>query len=192
MKIKINLNKKSVEEAMQKLENVKALFVSQKITDEFLEEVCDWVIKRANEKVYASNIGENVKSDIATHWKPIVSGGRAKITNDSEKAVYVEFGVGVIGQSKPHPRATVDQNYEYNIGSKILDDGSWIFNYSAKADIDIEPKFIIKQTDHSVRTKGQEAVMYAYNAILDAKDDLRNPSGKLQQKWQEIKARYIG
>ena len=43
-----------------------------------------------------------------------------------------------------------------------------------------------------VGTRGSEGVMYAYQAIVDAKQELRNPNGDLARIWKEIKARYIG
>ena len=36
-----------------------------------------------------------------------------------------------------------------------------------------------------------KAVMYAYNAIVDAKGELNNPNSKLVKKWNELLERYL-
>ena len=103
----------------------------------------------------------------------------------------VEFGVGVVGQSSPHKNIG-EVDYEYNKPSRYKNkDNSWIFAVDNDSEIDIQSKFIDNRTEHTVRTKGSPAVMYLYNALVDARMDLKNPNGELAQKWKALEKKYI-
>jgi hypothetical protein len=41
-----------------------------------------------------------------------------------------------------------------------------------------------------VMTKGAKGVMYAYNALVDARIDLQNPNGEFATEWKNLKVRY--
>ena len=196
MKINIALNQKSIQEAKRQLLYVKKVLpLMQK---DFLEDVAMWLINRANMHLNNSDIGENVKIDIRNGWVYNFTATGIQITNSTEKAVFVEFGVGIVGQSQAHPQAS-SEGYEYNVESKAKqDDGSWHF-FSNEADLDL-PKSAIdyglngkgNQNRMSVYTKGAKGVWYAYNAIVDAQMDLQNPNGEIATMWAKIKERYIG
>ena len=40
-------------------------------------------------------------------------------------------------------------------------------------------------------TKGTEGVMYAYNAIVDAQNELNNPNGIFAQEYKKLLERYV-
>lgn len=191
MKISVALNRKSIKDAVKQIDYVKKMIPV--MFDEFIEAVALWIIERANQYVYASDIGENVKIDITGGWYYDRTPTGMKIKNTSDKAVFVEFGVGIVGQGQPHPQSSVE-GYQYNIGSKIIfDDSSWIFNVSSDDEIDIQSKFIVNRGNTSVRTRGQPALMYAYNAIVDARNELRKKNGgEIGSLWEKEKKRYLG
>ena len=106
------------------------------------------------------------------------------------KAVYVEFGVGIVGASKKHPKATIE-GYEYNVKSTSkLPDDSWMFSTTIE-DLDLPQKDVYayngKNNELVIETKGTPATMFVYQSIIDFKD-----RRLAQAIWQNIKAKYWG
>ena len=196
MKINIELNQKSIQEAKKKLLYVKK--VLPQITRDFMEDVAMWLIEKANLHLNNSDIGENVKIDIRNGWVYNFTPTGLQITNSTEKAVFVEFGVGVVGQSQAHPQASAE-GYEYNQDSPAKDnDGSWHF-FANEADLDL-PKSAIdyglngkgSQNRMAIYTRGAKGVWYAYNAIVDANMELAKANGgEIGALWEKAKTRYI-
>jgi hypothetical protein len=184
MKIEIALNKQSIKNAIKQLKQAK--YNINLAYENFLEDVAMWLIDRANMYLNASDIGENVKIDIRNAWEYERTATGMKITNKDDQAVYVEFGVGIVGAQKQHINAH-QTGYQYNVGKKIREDGTWIFNPASDEDIDIQAKYIINRGNTSVLTRGQPAVMYAYNAIVDIR-----VGDTLKRIWEKNKKRYIG
>ena len=192
-KIVVHLDQKSIKSAIKRLNNLKAQFQSGIIISEFLEGVCKWLIFKASTYVKNSDIGENIKDDINNHWSYTVSGNSAKITNDSDSAVFVEFGVGSMGQKIPHDMAS-KSGYDYNVGNKINSSGYWVFKAESEEDVDMHKGYMAKpRSDGSlwIITKGSWRVMYAYQAIVDARADLLNRNGEIAQIWNTVKSRYV-
>ena len=187
MKIKVSLNEKSIKETISRLNKIKKDYAVA--YEDFLEDVALWLINKANENLDMSDIGDNVKQDIKNSWEYDRTATGIKITNRSDKAVFVEFGVGMIGAQQPHQNANAN-GYAYGIGKKIRDDGTWIFNPKSEADIDIQSQYLVQglEEGHTTAvTRGQPAVMYAYNAIVDIK------VGKtLQNLWEKNRKRNLG
>ncbi len=203
--IVVRMNKKSVDEAVFKLKVLRKFY--PKMQYEFMQFVCEWIIERANFYIEMADLGSLVKSDIQNSWDyDIFPDYSAKITNNAQKAVFVEFGVGIVGQGQPHPNAN-KEGYEYN---KIdenspktkIEDGTWYFwTNSNELDLPLSALTDIRGHDDYrgergkrlvVGTQGAKGVMYAYNAIVDAKTDLANPNGVLATEWNKILERYIG
>lgn len=187
MKITVALNNKSIKDAIKQLNNVKKQMVTN-IVPEYLELVCKWLIDRASWYVTNSDIGENVKADINSHWSYTITGNSAKIVNDSDKAVFVEFGVGSMGARIPHENAS-QTGYNYNVHDRTY----WVYPVKSLEDVDMHKGY--KTADGGdniwIITKGSWRVMFAYQAIVDAKEDLRNPNGELAKLWRGVKVRYI-
>ncbi len=191
MKIEMRLSEKSIKEAITALKRADRQL--NKMAKDLLLTCCTWIYDRANQYVMASDIGENVKINIIRGWQApelTVKNGvlLATLRNTDEQAVYVEFGVGIVGAEPEnmHPKAN-EEHYQYNVGGKINPiTNQWIFNVSSDEDIDIQAEFIDKRTTNTVKTKGSPAVMYAYNAVVDLREFA------LKQIWQEIKVRYWG
>ena len=170
MKINIELNRKSIEQAKKQLLYVKK--VLPQMRKDFLEDVAIWLINRANTHLNNSDIGENVKIDIRNGWEYDFTPTGIKITNRTEQAVFVEFGVGVVGQGNDHPQASVE-GYQYNMPSpykyagKHHDEDTWRFTKQSTEDVDL-PKgsyetWQMGSGDLKIITRGTKGVWYAYN-----------------------------
>lgn len=199
MKINIELNRKSIEQAKKQLLYIKK--VLPQMQKDFLEDVAIWLINRANTHLNNSDIGENVKIDIRNGWEYDFTPTGIKITNRTEQAVFVEFGVGVVGQGNAHPQASVE-GYEYNMPSpykyacKHHDEDTWRFTKQSTEDVDL-PKGSYETWQMGsgalkIITRGTKGVWYAYNAIVDAQMELAKANGgEIGKMWEDIKARYI-
>lgn len=189
MKIEISLNQKSIKNAI-KLLNQEKQKIEQSV-HEYLQLSADWIINRANEILDRSDIGENIKSEISGGWDTEwVSPSHLKIVNHSRKAVYVEFGVGIIGQTDKHPNAD-ETGYEYNIeSSKKFGQGFWEFVVPSRDYLDLPEKAIIYQDNDkyglSIITQGTEGVWYLFNAMEDFK------LKKQKTLWEQVKKKYWG
>lgn len=183
MRLRIELNKKSIENAKKTLEVMKKQLQGEML-EEFYNKCFDYFVEQCNMYLSIKNIGENVKSDINNSWHYERTEKGARFYNDSEKAVYVEFGVGIVGKENKHSNAD-EVGYNYSVGTKIKDDGTWIFNVSNDDDIDIQEDYIINRTTNTVKTKGSPAIMYAFQAL----EDLRIEYPKI---WENIKVKYWG
>lgn len=199
-KITIELNTKSIKDARKYLLNLKKQI--PKMQQEFLMAVAHWVTSRANTYINLSDIGSLVKDQIKGGWEYEQTPNGVKIINRTEKAVFVEFGVGVVGQSKSHPNASAE-GYEYNMESPYKTaDGTWYFwTNSNELDLPLSAMEDIRgYDDHRgdkgkriiFGTRGAKGVWYAYNAIVDAQTELaKSGGGEIGKMWEDIKARYI-
>ena len=197
MIINVALTEKSIKQAIAELERVKKDTLPL-LVKEILGFLCDFFIKRANEHLDRSTVGANVKEGIKSAWKPSLAGSVLTITNDDDKAVFVEFGVGIRAkQSGQHPNAQNQDGkpYQYDIGGHPL--GIWGFKIDDLADLDLPSGKAsyeateLKDGGYSIGTRGAVGAMYAYNALMDIRDDLQNPNGIIQREWQRIKERLI-
>ena len=186
-KFVVELNSKSIQNTIKLLNQEKKRI--DKATKEYFELSADWIINRANEILDRSDIGENIKSEIFGGWDTEwVASNHLKIINHSRKAVYVEFGVGIIGQTDKHPNAD-KTGYEYDVDSEHkFGQGFWQFTVPSADYLDLPQKAIINQDNvkygMSIITQGTEGVWYLFNAVEDFK--LREQS----QLWERIKKKY--
>jgi hypothetical protein len=198
-KIAIELNTKSINEARKYLLNLKKQI--PKMQQEFIEQLALWITDKADFYIDNSDIGSLVKSQIKGSWKYEKFTNGIKVVNKSDKSVYVEFGVGIEGQSDPHPNAN-NEGYEYNLHSehkyagKYHDENTWRFIKHSSDEIDLPEgsyeTWIMGSGDLKIITRGTRGVWYAYNAIVDAKMELSKANGgEIGKMWEDIKARYI-
>ena len=194
MKITVGLNQKSVKNAINALKNAKKQLQGEMMQD-FLTECCLWFINRANQHLDKSDIGKNVIDDIKSHWSYVVTKNKAKIINDSDKAVYVEFGTGQVGNEIKHPLADkLGYNYDVPTPSKFTSkDGGhyWIYCVDGEEDIDQHPNpDMLKYSKGGMFmiTRGSWGEMYAYNTLVDMQIETRVVKGL----WQKIKEKYWG
>lgn len=195
-KITIELNTKSINEARKYLLNLKKQL--PKMENEFLEGVALWVIERANFHLNNADLGDLVKLEIRNGWEYEFTTNGIKIINRTQKAVFVEFGVGIVGQSQAHPKASAE-GYEYNMDSYHKDrkgTGTWVFQSSVnELDLplkNVEFAYNESGSEYALVTRGAKGVWYAYNAIVDAQMELaKSGGGEIGKMWEDIKARYI-
>ena len=196
MKIEIALNKQSIKNAIKRINAIKKTVPT--IQQEFLMSVAHWVTNRANEYVDRSDIGSLVKDEIKGGWEYESTASGVKIVNRTQKAVFVEFGVGIVGQSQAHPKASAE-GYEYNMDSYHKDrkgTGTWVFQSSVnELDLplkNVEFAYNESGSEYAIVTRGAKGVWYAYNAIVDAQMELAKANGgEIGKMWEDIKARYI-
>lgn len=193
MKIEIGLNKQSIKNAIKQLNSIKKTITTMQ--QEFLVAVAHWVTNKANEYIDRSDIGSLVKDEIKGGWEYEPTEIGVKIVNRTQKAVFVEFGVGIVGKSQSHPNAT-QEGYEYNVPSraKFLG-GSWSFRGQTETlDLPIDSVDYAEAENELVFiTQGAKGVWYAYNAIVDAQMELaKTNGGEIGKLWNDVKKRYIG
>ena len=188
MKINIELNQKSIKDAIKLLKNQKKV-INEQMLPEYMQKSADWIINRANEILDRSDIGEDVKSQIFNSWDTVwVNKNCLKIINYSWKSAFVEFGVGIIAQTSKHPNAD-NTGYEYNVDSdKKFGQGFWQFSVSDKDQLDIPQKSIIYQDydgeQLSIITQGTQGVWFLFNAVEDFKVTYQ------QRLWEQVKKKY--
>ena len=203
MKIEIALNKQSIKNAIKQLNAIKKIVPTMQ--QEFLMEVAHWLTERANDYITNSDLGSLVKDQIRGSWSCEPTANGVKIVNRAEKAVYVEFGVGIVGQSQAHPNANAE-GYEYNMDSPSKSiNGSWTF-FTNSEELDLPKDALLAHNWYEgkrgkggekgkrllIMTRGAKGVWYAYNAIVDAQMELAKANGgKIGELWEKVKKRYI-
>ena len=182
--IKINLDVKSINNAIRQVEEIQRK-LKDKVPSVFIDKALTWIKDRAN--YYLANIqmdGE-VITNIQNAWSiERVTSNLKRLVNSSQKAVFVEFGVGSVGKESSHPQAS-KEGYEYNVQTKYKQaDGTWVFDAKHKQyAIDLnEGYFSLFQKESNGRvtaiTKGSPANLYLYNAGMDLLS-----SGAYQELW---------
>lgn len=187
-KIKINMtSKKSVDKAIKMLRQQQK-DIEDKIVPEILKESAIWIIDKANEYIDKTLIGIDVKADIRNSWQYTVDKTSVIVRNTAEKAVYVEFGTGIVGKNSPHELAR-ENNYHYDTDTLFKDDTrAWEF-YKPKDELDIPMSAVISSIEAGgsgmwFRTRGAKNVSYAFNALMDFKDY------GLRDVWEKIRKKY--
>lgn len=198
MIVNVELSHNSIKNAIKQLKKFEkhyAGFSSENSSmQKFLERCYYRIIEIANMKL--DNISgfyeTDMKSRIKTSWSFEVTGNVMTVVNNSDKAVYIEFGVGAVGEEIPHPQAS-EAGYEYNIPTRYKkDDGTWSFYIKfEESGIDLRRKnYEIKSVNRGqrirVKTRGNEAGLYTYNALMDF---VMNNEG--QRIWEELNKEQV-
>ena len=123
-------------------------------------------------------IGSGIIAEIKSGWEilPVTetaNGHSISIRNNTDKATYIEFGVGQVGASQPHDNAQ-KAGYGYDLNNH----GNWGWSFFVHTndlrDVDIGRKYrdieIARKDGIEIITMGQPALMYAFKAIMDFKD----------------------
>lgn len=185
----ITINKESLDKIKANIKKLKNQLKDEIIPD-FLRECCYKIQEMANDNLTLLDIGVNVKTDIRFGWnEPVITKNKAVLTNSADKAVYVEFGVGKVGEQHKHENAD-KTGYQYNKPSPYKGaDGYWAFE-TTDADLDLPQKDVYYQRlgdSLSVMTNGTESTMFVYNAIMDFAN-----KQMAQTIWEETKRKYWG
>lgn len=193
MKIKAGLNSKSIGKMIDNLKNCEYQLRREMVFD-FLRECCKWFIERANKHLDRSDVGANVIKDIQNGWTWAIGEKSATIINTSDKAVFVEFGVGFVGKSIPHPEVPVGYDYDIPTQSKFVNrrgERYWIYTTDDEENVDMHKGYLSKYDRFGqlwIITKGSWGDMYAYNTLVDLQMEKKVMSGL----WQKVKEKYWG
>lgn len=180
MKINIGYNTKSIDKAIKQIEKYQKRLKS--IIPGFLTLSAKRIVEIANENLDRDGgslgIGQGIIAEIKSGWEilPVeetANGYSIPIRNNTDKATYIEFGVGQIGASEPHKNAT-EAGYGYDLNNH----GNWGWSFFVHTndlrDIDIGKEYrdieVVRKSGVEIVTRGQPALMYAFNAIIDFKD----------------------
>lgn len=178
--IKVKLSPKSVGKAIEQLEKLKATIKSGNVIKDFLFGCCEKIIELANRNLESYDIGVNVKDKIFSSWtyENSFAENRVVLKNTCDKAVYIEFGVGVVGQRNSHELAD-REGYEYNIptlskyAGNYHDENTWRFYKNSIEDVDLRNGFYeVWQTQNGefkIITQGSPATMFVFKAVQEFK-----------------------
>jgi phage major head subunit gpT-like protein len=189
-KITVELNTESIKNAVELLKQRKKI-ISDTLIPEYLERTAEWIIAEADRILEASDIGDNVKQYIQNAWViDKVSNSHIIVKNLSQKSAYVEFGVGIIGQTAQHPNAR-NTGYEYNVDSPHkYGQGFWQFKVENQSELDIPQDAIIDEHNSadglSIITQGTQGVWFLFNAMQNYK------MSEKQRLWNELVNKYLG
>lgn len=186
MKLLISLNdKRTIKTAIAKLKDFKYNLYPRMIFD-FLWECCVKIQDLADAILDTVDIGKKTIEDIKDKWQIEVDGKKAVLLNESEKAVYLEFGVGIVGSKHKHPNAS-KTGYKYDIDTKYKNaDRSWTFYLDDNEMLDISVNNILDRTEHHILTRGQVGYMYLFQAVEEFKEN--NYAITI---WNDIKRKYL-
>lgn len=197
MKINISLNKKSIENAIKQIKAVQKK-IQTDLPRVYLQKCVESIKEIANRNLVMTNIGSEVKALIQTSWETsAVIGNKITLSNNAEYesgknlAVFVEFGVGRVGGSKPHEVAN-EANYKYNVWSMRKDPNDrWAYTLDGgEGRMNIESGYYEGgNTDKGFyfKTAGSPATMFLYKAWKEFET-----SGLYKTLWAQTKKEVIG
>lgn len=208
MRINIDLSKKSTENAIKQIKAVQKK-VQTELPRVYLQKCVEWIKAEADKNLMATNIGSKVKSIIQSQWQisPVV-GNKITLSNTAQLeqgknlAVFVEFGVGVVGQtSYKEPdfqrEAIAKSGYQYNVPSPAKSnkkgfEGQWSFGTSdGESYMNLEREhyetYDFGDGVLTIVTKGSPATMFLFKAWKTFET-----SGLYKTLWEQAKAEVIG
>lgn len=197
MRIKIDLSKKSIENAIKQIKEVQKK-VQKDLPRVYLQKCVNEIIRLANQNLMATDIGSEVKALIQSSWEistvvanKITLSNTAEFESGKNLAVFVEFGVGRVGGSKPH-KLSGEANYEYNVWSMRKDPyDRWTYTLEGGEDrMNIESGYYEggeTSKGFYFKTAGSPATMFLYKAWKSFET-----SGMYKELWQQAKAEVIG
>ena len=186
--ININFDVKSINNAIKEVQKIQKT-MQKEVPQTFILKCLDWVMNKANDYLNSFYMSSDIITDIQTRWEKSVIGNVGTLTNTSDKAVYVEFGVGIVGQGNPHPNSSVS-GYEYNVASGKKDaSGKWRFKLDEEQGVDLNVGYYTTRNGGDgklITTQGSPANLYLYNAMMDLIS-----SGAYKTLWRATLAELI-
>lgn len=195
MRIKINLSTNSIRNAINQTRELQRK-IQNDLPKVFLQMCVDWIVKEANRNLWATTVGDEVKVLIQGSWtieqptsNKIILSNNAEIEDGKNLAVFVEFGVGIVGQGRKHKKAE-EADYEYNVITPWKDQfGAWAFTLEeGERYMNIESGFyqLHPRKPNRFETKGTPATMFLYKAWKTFET-----SGVYKTLWEQAKAKVI-
>lgn len=193
MRIEFSLDIDSIKKAKKQIREYSTKTLSQ-LTDVFIYAACIRIINMAHTNLLRSGMNKGIVEEIYNGWKePKRVRKNYYLLSNYGRGYSVEFGIGVRGEGTYE--GDLPSNYEYNVDSgKKLADGSWIFRVEDIGTLDIMEKNVLPDKNgeinyeegRAIKTQGQEAIMFVYNAINDFVTN--NVASKI---WKQIKERDL-
>ena len=191
MRIKIDLSKKSIANAIKQIKAVQKK-IQKDLPRVYLQKCVEWIKFNANANLKAHYISLDIVEKIENSWvTEYISNNHIRLINTQDTAPYLELGVGIVGQENKHSAST-SAGYKYNIPTEHKkEDGSWRFYLEEGEDIDLNVgTYNVSYTQSGkkkVVTKGSPANMYLFKAIKSFET-----SGAYKNLWKQAKAEVIG
>lgn len=188
MKIPVGYTEKAIDKAIKQVEEYRKRF--QNLIPDFFERCAEKIISLANDRLSTVQISPTILDGIRNGWQTKkLDDKHFVLENTSDKSVYIEFGVGQVGAENPHELAG-KEGYEYNVSNTksgkntkwsnpYSGETQWYISFRSLDDIDIadtyyepltEPKYARRSRKY-IRTSGQPATMFAFNAVQDFMDN---------------------
>jgi hypothetical protein len=165
--------KKQLKKNLTKVKNL----ITKDVNKQFLTLSLNWLQNKSIEYLRANfpnREDNNLIAEISSSFVKENDGQVARLINTHENAVYIEFGVGIIGQDT-HPISESAKitggAYKYNLPSKAKE--------YAKEKTGQEDSWFYKGL-----TQGNKASMYMYNAFMDFKNGVYRTI--YQQAFKEV------
>lgn len=164
----------------------------------YLQKCVTKIIELANQNLMITDIGSEVKSLIQSSWQispvvgnRIVLSNNAKFERGKNLAVFVEFGVGIVGQGSKHILAS-QANYDYNVLTDAKDQfGNWVYTLEGGENrMNIESNYYESENTANglrIKTQGSPATMFLFKAWKTFET-----SGLYKMLWEQAKAEVIG
>ncbi|MCM1440075.1 MAG: hypothetical protein NC131_12865 [Roseburia sp.] len=175
MQISIDLlDLRTVDKAIRRIEQYQKRI--EELIPEFLKRCAEVVRDKANDFIDGLGYDEATKTALKGGWKPIKKDNPTVLENAYDKAVYIEFGTGIVGSGQSHEMAS-ESGYKYDMNAH--GEKGWRFNITSDewADgIDLPDAYYSKSNlGHTgmwftIRTKGAPATMFLYQAASDFMD----------------------
>lgn len=196
MKVRMNLSKKSIQSVIKKVEDLKKKAQTE-LPKVFLRKCVARIIELANQNLMATDVGFEVKNLIQNSWETseivnnkITLSNTAEFKKGENLAIFVEFGVGIVGQSNNHTMSG-EAGYAYNVPSAAKDQhGNWFAYVDGENSMNIESDYYEKYDTPSgliIKTQGSPATMFLYKAWK-----YFETSGEYKAVWQQTIAEVFG
>ena len=196
--ININFDVKSIKNAIKEIQAVQKK-MQKEVPQAFLRKCAKWIINKAKDYLNVSGIGQSVIAEINDAWddNPQPIGNTIIVKNNTMRSVWIEFGVGRVGAENAYDTTKFNadmKDYQYDTQTRFKHtdekgDRWWIFRVDNDADIDLRAEYILSsraEHPHSVRTEGQPAQLFVYNALMDFIS-----TNAYKTLWQETLAELI-
>lgn len=169
MKVNIDLlNLKTVDEAIKQIEAYQKRVAN--LIPDFLKACAEAVRDKANS--YIGNFGYDSEtvSAIQNGWQPIKKGNPVVLENAYDRAVYIEFGTGIVGSNEAHEQAS-ESGYEYDVNAHGEKGWSFIQDIDDLM-VDLphgKYKTHLDEKRHIavIRTSGAPATMFLFQSAMD-------------------------
>ena len=165
------LDLRTLDKALKQIEQYQKRL--RELIPEFLKACAETVRDMANNIISGLPYESDIISGLQNSWKTETTDDGQVVTliNNYDKAVYIEFGTGLVGKTKQHKEAD-EAGYQYDVnghGAK-----GWRFIHSGDEPLDVPDRYYsdTKSINHtgmwfSVHTTGAPATMFLYQAATE-------------------------